>query len=124
MEQIDNSIESTSDSEYIESGSDTLTDVMYDDVSSIKEFNTEQEHEYRMTRERTKQIVHTKEKHMEVTKQKQHEIDILKLRLQIKVYTVKELETEIELLRLCVQTESDRNLPSSSTKRKIEHVSV
>ena len=112
--------ESLSDSDYIVSDSETVTDVLYDDASSIKEFDITQEHEYRMAREQTKQLIHMKEKQIEITKQKQYEIDILKLRLDIKRYTIRQNENEIELLRLRIESESDR----VSTKRKIEDLSV
>ena len=115
-------IESSSDSEYIVSDSETLTDVLYDDVSSLKEFDMTQQHEFRMAREQTKQLIHMKEKQIEITKQKQHEIDILKLRLDIKRYTIRQNENEIELLRLRIESESEAN--RVSTKRKIEDLSV
>ena len=115
--------ESSSDSEYFVSESDAITDVLYDDVSALREFDKTQEHEYRMAREQTKQLIYMKEKHIEITKQKQHEIDILKLRLEIKKYTIRQNENEIELLRLRIESESDR-FPSSSMKRKIEDLST
>ena len=115
-------IESSSDSEYILSDSETLTDVLYDDVSLLKEFDMTQQHEFRMAREQTKQLIHMKEKQIEITKQKQHEIDILKLRLDIKRYTIRQNENEIELLRLRIESESEAN--RHTTKRKIEDLSV
>ena len=57
-----------------------------------------------MAREQTKQLIYER-KQIEITKQKQHEIDILKLHLDIKRYTIRQNENEIELLRLRIESE-------------------
>ena len=65
-----------------------------------------------------------RQKYIEITKQQQQEIDILKLRFDIKRYTIQQNENEIEVLRLRIESESESESNRVSIKRKIEDLTV